>query len=575
MNPTPEESRGSHCLRTGGGAAAALTGFVLLSIYLFSTAIVPIRSDNDCWWHVKTGQYIVEHGLPSHDVLSYTAADHEWHNHEWLAQVLYFFAWKAGDGSGFDGWRGVVVFNGLMLWATYGLVYWLAGRLSRNWWIALLIAVLAVAVGRRMFYPRPPVISNLMLMIEITLLVGIGEGWWRRAWAFALVPFIALWSNLHGGWMAGGVILALWFVDQAISEFRERLPRLPFAMPKEFLPLRWTIPLGMLCLGATLCNPSGWHLYALPGRVMNDPELVSQIGELASPKFFYVIDFEMAIHAAFFMALLLRKFRPRLFEILLYLFFLHQAIQHVRHLFLFSVALVPLYTRLVADTVDAAGDALGDWGAWPQRWLHVPAAAPLVLALGLGAWVLVNPREGGMWTNPFTPASYLGRNMQFAAGAGYIRGSFPAALCDYIELAELEGNMFNENNYAGYLIWRLSPEKHRVFSDSRFDIFGSKFLRKENIIASGGEGMIDGRRVTWRDLLDEYDVQWLITFANSGLSFALSEPGPRGNWELAARFPPAAGNWEVWIRNTAGNREMLARARATAPLAGAEGGVSR
>jgi hypothetical protein len=569
MSPTnPEPPAGA----TGGflagrGVPAAALAFLLFTLYLFSVALVPIRADNDCWWHVKTGQYIVQHGIPSHDVLAYTAADHPWHNHEWLSQVLFYGAWKLGEDSGFDGWRGVVLFTAIILWLTYGCVFLLGLRLSRNAWIALLIAVLGVAIGRRMFYPRPPVITNLMLMLEITLLLGVSEGWFRRGWLWVLVPFIALWTNLHGGWMAGGVILAAWMLEQGLANLRDRLPRLPLAAATVVPPLRQLFPLGALSLAATLANPFTYHLYALPGRVMGDPELVASIGELASPNFYFVIDFELAILAGFFLALLVgRRLRPRLWEILIALFFLHQAIQHVRHLFLFSVTMAPLYIRLVAAAVEATSESLAGWRPHPVL-ARVPALAVLAVALGLGSWVLINPREGGQWTRPLTPASYPGRNFQYLAGAGYLRDRYPSLVCDFIELAELKGNMFNENFYAGYLIWRLSPEEHRVFSDSRFDIFGSRFLKKENIIAAGGEGQIDGRTVTWQGLLDEYDVQWAITRTGTGLGAAMGES--KGAWAPAAMWPEQLGRWEIWIRNTPQNAEMIGRARATAPMAGA------
>ena len=39
--------------------------------------------------------------------------------------------------------------------------------------------------------------------------------------------------------------------------------------------------------------------------------------------------------------------------------------------------------------------------------------------------------------------------------------------------------MFNHDNFAGYLIWRLSPEHMPVFTDSRYDLWGSKYAKEE------------------------------------------------------------------------------------------------
>lgn len=571
-------------LRWGRGPLAGLIACLLLVFFALSASVVPIRADNDCWWHVKTGWYIVHHGIPSHDVFSYTAADHEWHNHEWLAQVLYYGAHVAGEATGFGGWRGVVLFNGLIIALTTLLAGWLARRLSGSWWIALLVGVLCVAVARRMYYPRPPVITNLMLMTQVILLVGLAEGWFRRWTAFLLVPFIALWTNLHGGWMAGGVILAAWSAEQFLHRWRGRLPALPLEAPRVLLPTKHLLVLLPLCLLATVFNPFTWHLYKLPATVLGDTALVRAIGELRSPDFFFVIDFEMVIHGALLMALFVPRFRPRLFEVLIYVFFLHQAIQHVRHLSLFSIAMVPLYSRLLGAAAQAAGEGLREWRpAWNLR--PAPLLAMGALAVYTMGWVLVNPREsGGLIGNTreaLHERTYPGRNMQFLSGTGYVRDAFPAAVSDLIELSNLHGNMFNENSYAGYLIWRFAPEQHRVFSDSRFDIFGGDIQRRESAIVQAAVRIDQqGNRVdVWQDLLDEHDVQWLITRGSTPLSRKLhSLADARGDgapWALGAAWgvhpagPREWWSWQIWIRNTEENRAMISRMRANAPLAGA------
>ncbi len=549
----------------GEGWIAGLVAFLFFSAYVLSVAIVPIRSDNDCWWHVKTGQYIHEHGIPKNDVFAYTAADHVWNNHEWLSQLGFYHVWQLGEDAGFGGWRAVIIMIAVLLWATYSIAFFLAAKLSRSFWIALLIAVMGVAIGRRMFYPRPPVVSNLIMMGEIALLVAINQRWIRRAWVFALIPVIALWTNLHGGWMAGGMILGAWMLGEVVKRVWAGLWKREdsSAGADDCFPVAWLIVLGIGCLAATFANPFGIELYKLPARVMNDRMLVSMIGELAKPNYFFVIDFLIFYVAIFLMGLAtLRRLRPPLWEVLIWLFFLSQAMLHVRHLFLFSVAMVPLSTRVIVASLDAIADTV-------PIVLHgittaVQRAFIACIAVYAAAWVIINPREGGEWLHPMTARSYPGRNAQFAEGQGYIRSAFPVLLCDFIEKADLRGNMFNENNYAGYLIWRLSPEKHRVFSDSRFDIFGSKFLAYENVIASGGAAVIDGESVTWESLLERYDVQWAITHGGAGLQVMLSRSKA---WKCVARWPADLGGWEVWVRDNAANAEVITRARKAAPSA--------
>ena len=559
---------------------------LFLAAYALHIAVVPIRSDNDCWWHVKTGQYIVENGLPTHDVFSHTAQDHEWHNHEWLAQIGYYLAWRAGEMSGFGGWRAAILFNGILIALTVGVVYFLAHRISGRVWVAILVAVLCIAIGRRMFHVRPPVMSNLLLAGQLFLLVGVTEGWLRRAWLWVLPPVIALWTNLHGGWLAAGVILAFFAADHGLQAIRHRLPALPLARLPRPVPVRVLGILLPLTLLATFVNPYGWRLYELPARVMTDTELVRSIGELASPDFYFVIDFQLAVLGTLGLAFLLRGFRVRLWELAIYLFFLHQAIQHVRHLALFAIMMAPLTARVLGEATQRAEAALSRWEGRPAlpgglSWRAAPTVCLAVLAVYLAGWVSVNPREGGRWLNPTTPASYAGRNLQYLGGTGYIRERFPSGVADLAEMAELPRRMFNENRYAGYLIWRLAPERNLVFSDSRFDIFGGEFFRLENYVVTAAEVPFrdeEGRVLyrSWRDVLDAHEVGWIVTRGEQRLSRALRRPGQE-QWVLGAAWPemlhdPLEAGWQVWIRDTPENAEAIRRAHNAAPLAGALAG---
>jgi hypothetical protein len=72
------------------------------------------------------------------------------------------------------------------------------------------------------------------------------------------IPLIfAAWGNLHGGWMVGGSVLALWTMFTIVR---------PEAVARKVL----LFANGGLALAATLVNPYGWHMWEVPladGRV--------------------------------------------------------------------------------------------------------------------------------------------------------------------------------------------------------------------------------------------------------------------------------------------------------------------
>lgn len=525
---------------------------------------MPNRADHDSWWHLKAGKVVAESGLPQKDPFNYRAGSYDWHNHEWLAQVCFHGVWTAGERAGFGGYKLLVVFTAACLWAAYGILFWLACRLTRNPTLALLIIVMAIAIGRRTFYPRPPVISYVFLAGFVAFLTAWSEGWLRdRRTLVALVPLTALWANLHGAWMAGFVIVAA-YCAQDIAEFLRRRMPLPFEESTPILPLaRWVL-LGVGLVLASLATPWGYHLYALPARVMGDFQLWRSIIELRSPDFYFTVHFEVLLVVVALLAMGARGFRPRVGECLIYLFFLHQGIQHVRHLSLFALAMVPLVARLSAAALEAAASALATakWANWQRPALALVTAATAIV-------LLLNPREGFPQT---TLNTYPARNVQFLRGPGYVPAAFPVEQCDFIELAALEGPMFNHNTYAGYLIWRFSPERHRVFSDPRFDIFGGDLQEEEEAILGAADfisedfgplaGTPDGP--AWKRLLDRHGVQWMLIRGETPLGGALAAL-PAGEWRLVMHWPArgsviARAGWQVWVRDTPENAAMIVRA---------------
>ncbi len=56
----------------------------ILAIGPFAVA-VHYTLDPDMRWHLRTGQLILEEGIPRADTFSFTAAGHQWITHEWLS----------------------------------------------------------------------------------------------------------------------------------------------------------------------------------------------------------------------------------------------------------------------------------------------------------------------------------------------------------------------------------------------------------------------------------------------------------------------------------------------------------
>jgi hypothetical protein len=197
------------------------------------------RLDLDYGWHYRSGQYILAHGVPRHDIFSYTASNFGWVNHEWLNDVFMFLVARHW---GYDA-LGVIM---AALWAASMVLSVKSRRLG---WTAA-----GLALGALLLYVgvRPVTWTVLGLAVVLRVLDS------RRPKYWLLVPAFALWANLHAGFALGLAMVAL-----------------KAALDRSWKTAGW----GLVMAAATLANPFGFGVYVELFRTMSDGMLASRIVE--------------------------------------------------------------------------------------------------------------------------------------------------------------------------------------------------------------------------------------------------------------------------------------------------------
>jgi hypothetical protein len=321
----------------------------------------------------------------------------------------------------------------------------------------------------------------------------------------------------------------------------------------------WAIALLVLCVLTSLATPYGYQLYLLPAKVMGDQRLVSAIGELHPPDFSFTRALEFVLLMTPVALVAARRKAPPLFFLALYLFFGHQAIQHVRHLPVFAVAAAPLLGWTGGELLRALK------GARPRAGAEIALA---VVFIGVAVWQMMNRNERD---------SFIDRNREFLSGESYYEQNFPRHTCDFILLNDFHGRMYNPINTAGYFIWRLAPESHKIFTDSRFDIWGDAYVWDADAIKDGGTAIkrIDDVWVEdpWWALLDKYEINFIAIGGGEGLNAGLRE---RGGWALvysggainnALRASGSRSGFvsadNIWVRETPDNAALIDQSRKT------------
>ena len=164
-----------------------------------------LLSDSDTFWQIAVGQWILDHhAMPRVDIYSFTKAGEPWMSSSWLAQVLYAASYNLA------GWTGPVVLAASCIAATFALLTHILGRRIPAAY-AVIVAIMALMLCKGHFLARPHVlVLPVMLAWAYGLMSASERGEAPSPW---LLPLIALWANLHGGFVFGLVLTGAFALD--------------------------------------------------------------------------------------------------------------------------------------------------------------------------------------------------------------------------------------------------------------------------------------------------------------------------------------------------------------------------
>ena len=564
----------------GAGRIVKAMLLVLTLFAVFGLAFVPLRGSQDEWWHLKTGMWIVQNGgLPTNDIFTYTGEHLRWYNHEWLSQVTFYLIYRVGEVMGGDGLLSLILFKSIIVAMAFGVVALLARQRGLLWPAACVLALVTADISRRTIHARPPIFSYLLLAVFLYLLYRWKQGRLRMRWLWALVPLTVVWGNLHGmvllafvatGAFAGGELLEnvrRWWLARKSGEGEGGAAmRLTGIFSRPFWGL--TALTAALVLAA-MCQPSGYHLFLLGRNFTADPLLQEIILEMKpTPGPLAVIDSTQPLSLdnlamrspgfwTFWVALAVTAYlflrnRGRLrygADYLLLGFFTYQAVAHWRLLPLFAITAAGPVAGLLADRLALAPRV--------HRRAGVLFTGLLVALIGWFNFTVAEP----------PPETFFRRNLQMLRGETSNLSDYPAPLMDYLVESGLPPNMFSDSNYCGYAMWRLAPETYKLFTDNRFDLFGSEFIKDELTVfyALHRGDVLDGRAATesWRNVLQRNRVNFLV-FRPIDRPHLHEAVLRSGDWRLVYYYIPPRSRTDEWPLN--GNHVWLRKSAETPGL---------
>jgi hypothetical protein len=444
-------------------AVLALSALCLLG--LFSAEI----ADTDFWWHLKTGQYVIErHSLPLPDPFAYTTAliaaahpaeervRHFNLTHEWLAQVLMYVTYVVG------GFPLIILMRAAMLTGMCALAGFLAGRLSNSFYIGIAAAFATASLAVEFRSDRPALVTFLFVAVFVALLE-------LRYALWALPALAAVWANSHGGFFLGWAVLLAYCV--------ETLPVGKLWKRAEDSRRLWLVT--ACTIAASGLNPNGFGVVSTLVEYRQSP-MTANLLEWHRPFLWgppWPFDI-MLYTAALSLLLSWRRVRPA--HGALFVAFAGASLMAFRNTPLIAFLAPVLIGAYLVPRVKEAVPKIE-----PLFRRSMPWAAPIVLVTAIAAGIL------GGWF------------FQLRVGTWTI----PVGAADYLLANHITGRMFNTWAEGGYLMWRLWPQE-RVFIDGRAlsESLNSDYQQILNNLP-GPVDQLTGHRA---ELIDRYGIQVVV-----------------------------------------------------------------
>lgn len=420
----------------------------IASLFRYSPALILIAiaiadlirfSDPDLWGHVRFGQAMLREGhIVWRDPYSYSAPGHLWLNHEWLSELVMGALYNHLNVFGL---------KLMKLGCAALIVVFVAAAESETGaptliQFAILITATVTIAPQIQF--RPQVFTFALLAALIYLLARDAYGRGARLWL--AVPMLAVWANLHGGFILGIATLAIY---TAVSTVQDIVDRRGAARA---LRLGGFTALAIL---ATLATPYGIGTWRAVLHALFDPytrivildwqPLASGLKNLSSEALSAIyLELAVLLMATMLFSYILTPTKDDLPLVVIAAVMSVAAFIAVRNLPVAVIAICTPLARHLPLALERRWPAIRDdaGAARPASRLNQAILAMLAIVI---FW------RSDLFSNQLTSID-----------------PYPVSACAFMKDHGLKGNVLALFGWGEYLIWHFAPDS-KVFMDGRYD----------------------------------------------------------------------------------------------------------
>jgi len=471
-----------------------------LTVLLLLILIMAVRTplDTDMWWHLRAGEetwdsqavYLV-------DTISYTRAGETWTSHSWLTQVIMIGLYKLGEYKALSLWVGVTAAISMLF------VYL---QMEGHALIKTSLVLFASFVSSVVWTPRPQMFSFLLLAITGFIIFRFKTK--RKKQLYWLVPIFIVWSNLHGGYVLGTILIISVIIGEIFDQVLGKESENSLNWNEICRLAIW----GTAGFGLAAVNPNGVKMWIIPFQTIGIASLQNFINEWASPDFHQPIQ-QLVLVLLFgtFAAVGLSKRRLSGSELISVTTFGILALTARRNFGPFALVATPVLSKhlasllpewkshltgrfkIISDLTEYQNKSRQEINKTIQLIVNTVVVFTLIFTAGY-KWINVSNRE------------FVDKTEQKI---------YPVDALNWIKKERPEGNLLNEYNWGGYMAWNL--REYQVFVDGRTDLFGDEIIGNWlDLVNAVGD---------WEKNIDEWEINTIFLKGDRPIVQALVQNG--------------------------------------------------
>jgi hypothetical protein len=451
----------------------------LLILFIWVIAIsFSINLDYDLWARLIVGKSIFENGIILKNDFYSCVPTHIWLDHEWGASLIFYIFYKFASLFNISPIIVLNVLKALLVFLIYALITFTVNIENKSFSKCNILLISIIALSANVAYTST-IRCHLLSFLFFTFFIFLLEKYRKSLNVYYLLPlplFVLLWSNIHGGVLAGLGLIFLYIIGEFFNKKN----------------VKYYVIVLLVSLCALFINPYGaeYVKFLFSAGTMSR----NLISEWSSPfsSLFWCLNFKLyflSIIIVFLFNFKKKNYRINSIDKTKVLIVFLTGLESVLH-----AKLIPLFVISTAIFMYDEMIFLID-NIFFLRLLFNKKNKVVVLLILLASFLSIN---------------IFVKNLKIQQSI--LSEIYPINAVQYIKDCNIEGNILSNMEYGSFIAYKLFP-KNKIFMDGRYEeVYDTKLLSElEKVVKA--EQIPD-------TFLEKYNINLIIVKSNQKISLS-------------------------------------------------------